>query len=133
MGTNFKSLIIFLPFVIGSYIIPGGYLANSKFREYREIELVITDYVENEQNGVKFNSCQDKPSTCDKSSKLRNKLYKEKINRKYTARNSERYKHKIVIYDVNDNIATARLTSDFGVEYLHLIKIHNNWSICNTL
>ena len=39
----------------------------------------------------------------------------------------------IVIYDVLDQTATAKLTADWGIDYMHLAKIDGKWMIVNVL
>ena len=39
----------------------------------------------------------------------------------------------IVIYDVLDQTATAKLTAEWGTDYMHLAKIDGKWMIVNVL
>lgn len=39
----------------------------------------------------------------------------------------------IVIYDVLDQTATAKLTADWGTDYMHLAKVDGKWIIVNIL
>ena len=40
---------------------------------------------------------------------------------------------EIVILDITEKIATAKLISNDFIDYLHLIKIDDNWEIVNVL
>ena len=40
---------------------------------------------------------------------------------------------KIEIYDVLDQTATAKLTAEWGIDYLHLAKFDGKWMIVNVL
>lgn len=40
---------------------------------------------------------------------------------------------KVVVLDVLDQTASAKLTADWGVDYLHLAKIDGRWQIMNVM
>jgi hypothetical protein len=40
---------------------------------------------------------------------------------------------EIVIYDVSNQTATAKLTAQWGIDYLHLAKYDGTWKIINIL
>lgn len=40
---------------------------------------------------------------------------------------------EIVIFDVLDQTATAKLTAEWGIDYLHLAKFDGKWMIVNVL
>lgn len=40
---------------------------------------------------------------------------------------------EIVVFEVLDQTATAKLTADWGVDYLHLAKFDGRWQIVNVL
>jgi hypothetical protein len=39
----------------------------------------------------------------------------------------------IVVFDVLDRTASAKLTADWGVDYFHLVKVKSKWMIANIL
>lgn len=40
---------------------------------------------------------------------------------------------EIVIFDVLDKTASAKLTAEWGVDYFHLVKLDGKWQIMNVL
>ena len=40
---------------------------------------------------------------------------------------------EVVIYDISDQTATAKLTAFWGIDYLHLAKYDGRWKIINVL
>jgi hypothetical protein len=40
---------------------------------------------------------------------------------------------EVVIYDVSDQTATAKLTAIWGIDYIHLAKYEGKWKIINIL
>lgn len=40
---------------------------------------------------------------------------------------------EVVIYDVLDQTATAKLTAIWGIDYMHLAKYQGKWKIINVL
>lgn len=40
---------------------------------------------------------------------------------------------EVVVYDVSDQTATAKLTAVWGIDYLHLAKYDGKWKIINVL
>ncbi len=47
--------------------------------------------------------------------------------------NAQRAVKEVVVFDVLDQTATAKLTADWGVDYLHLAKYEGRWQIVNVL
>ena len=39
----------------------------------------------------------------------------------------------IEIYDVNDKTASAKLTAEWGIDYMHLCKVDDTWKIKNIM
>jgi hypothetical protein len=42
-------------------------------------------------------------------------------------------KKEIVIYDVSDQTASAKLTAHWGIDYMHLAKFDGKWKITDIL
>lgn len=40
---------------------------------------------------------------------------------------------EIVIYEVNDKTATAKLTAEWGIDLFHLSKVNGSWKIMNII
>ena len=40
---------------------------------------------------------------------------------------------KITVFEALDKIATAKVEAKWGIDYFHLAKINNNWTIINVL
>jgi hypothetical protein len=40
---------------------------------------------------------------------------------------------KITVFDVLDKIATAKVEAKWGIDYFHLAKLNNKWTIINVL
>lgn len=40
---------------------------------------------------------------------------------------------EIIIYDLNDRTASAKLTAEWGIDYFHLAKLDGHWYIMNVL
>ena len=40
---------------------------------------------------------------------------------------------EVVIFDMTDQIATAKLTAWWGIDYMHLAKYDGKWKIVNVL
>jgi hypothetical protein len=40
---------------------------------------------------------------------------------------------EVIIYDVSDQTASAKVTASWGIDYLHLAKYEGRWKIINIL
>lgn len=48
-------------------------------------------------------------------------------------RANEKSPKEIVIFDILDKTASAKLTAEWGVDYFHLVKLDDKWYIMNVL
>lgn len=145
-----KLSFIMLPMVvwIGSYFVPAEFSRNTYYKDAAEIENVISAYADafyeaDQQKfrnlahsnfvkrGSRYNverGSYEHVEEIDFSQLVEQagKWNKENIDK------ADPVKH-IVIYDIQDISATARLTAAWGIEYFHLSKIDGKWYIMNAL
>lgn len=151
MLQKIKLSILVFPMVvwIGSYFVPAEFSRNSYFKEAAEIESVIHDYAEGfyeadlqkihqsvhpslQKIGSRFNAGKGSYEQVEEIG-LNQLIEQAKfLNRDGQRADTEPIK-KIVIYDVQEINATAKLTTAWGIEYVHLAKIDEKWYIMNVL
>lgn len=151
MLRKLKSSMLLLPLVVwvGSTFGPSEFSWNRQFKHSTEIEEAILNYVE----GVYIaDSCRIYDSvhrgvvirgTCaieegEQEDPAEVRSVKDLITHHGTANSSHLpgrvpAAKKIVIYDVQENTATARLTAAWGTEYIHLARIEGKWYLVNIL
>lgn len=146
-----KLSILVLPMVvwIGSYFVPAEFSRNSYFKDAAEIENVIFNYADAFYQADPQKIHRSVHPTLTKRGSRYNveKGHYEQVeeidfhdlveqakdwNMSENPVNSESLKN-VVIYDVQDISATARLTASWGMEYFHLSKIDGRWYIVNVL
>lgn len=146
-----KMSVLVLPMVvwIGSYFVPAEFSRNSYFKDAAEIENAIYNYADAfyEADPQKIHRSSH-PTLMKRGSRYNvekgcyeqveeigfNQLVEQAESSTIGSKvpDSEILKN-VVVYDVQDFSATARLTSAWGVEYFHLSKINGKWYIMNVL
>lgn len=145
-----KMSVLIFPMVvwIGSYFVPAEFSRSTYFKDSAEIENVILTYADAfyEADPQKIYEIAH-PGFMKRGSRYNvekgsyeqveeidfNQLLEQagKWNKGDSATNPDL--KNVVIYDVQDISATARLTAAWGMEYFHLSKIDGKWYIMNVL
>lgn len=151
MLQKIKISILILPMVvwIGSYFVPGEIHRNSYFKEAAEIEKTILDYVEGvygedtsgiyksvhpgvAKKGREYNSEKGTYGPLEEMSFEQLSSQAESRSRS-SGLSGENPVKRIIVFDVQDMTATAKLTTEWGTDYFHLAKIDDKWYIMNIL
>ena len=106
-----------------------GYLLALQNLKPNLMNEVMNDSLNKVTIGYDRNTRKEFARATTKKQMIDNATHWNKANNKFPPNPN----NQVIILDIYNRIASVKLISDNWVEYLHLIKLDNNWSIINLL